>query len=123
MNDLESGKAGLAELEELKEQCAALQRQNTNQLVALIVLACILCAFLYLQRRYAAADLAAIKQPATQIIQGYHTFRDRLIEFGKKNPDFRPILNKYGLSAGGTNSPPAPARPPASAAPQSAPKQ
>jgi hypothetical protein len=123
MNELETEKAGASEVERLRQECAALQRQTTNQLVALIVLSCTLCAFLYLQRRYAKADLLAIKPPATRLIQNYQAFGARLREYGRTHPDFVPVLSKYGIAVAPGPAPAAAPVPPATAPPKPPVKQ
>src|SRR6185295_16991243 len=92
--------------EDLKQQCAALQRQITTLLLALVVVSGTLSVFLWRQARYARADLEAVKQPAAQLIQAFDkqdksrmdNFVARLADYGKTHPDFVPILNKYKIA-------------------------
>jgi len=92
------------EMDDLKLQCAALQRQVNWLLLTLSVLSVTVCVFLWRQARYAHTDLEAIRQPATQIIQAFKTEKPRMDSFvsalgdyGKTHPDFAPILNKYQI--------------------------
>src|SRR5262245_25831462 len=107
MNDLEPKNLGTSDSEDLdlKQQCAALKRQVTTLFLALVVVSGTLSVFLWRQAHYSRVDLNAMKQPAAQIIQAFNqekpnmdAFLGRLADFGRTNPDFVPILNKYKIS-------------------------
>jgi hypothetical protein len=105
---------------ELLDQVAALRRQSFILLLTLIVVSGTLTGFLYLQARHTRKDLEAIRPQAVQIIQAYtlnapniQNFVKQLAAFGATHPDFRPVLQKYGI-------PPATA---AASAPAVAPKK
>jgi hypothetical protein len=128
MSDLESSKTPVADTSELRQLCASLQRQVTTLLVAVFVLSGTLTVFLWRQARYARADLEVLKPPAAHLIQSFKQekllmddFVAKLAEFGKKHPDFAPILAKYKIQPaaaqpaavpGLTSAPPAIAVPP-----------
>lgn len=132
MSDLEIKNVPVGDTDDLKQQCAALQRQITMLLLALVVCSGTLSVFLWRQARYARADLAAVKQPAAQLIQAFKqekpnmdAFVARLVEYGKTHPDFMPILKKYNIQISAapttTSAPPAIATP--KPAPATAPKK
>jgi phospholipase/lecithinase/hemolysin len=130
MENLETKNAIVADPDDVKQQCAALQRQVTTLLLALVIVSGTLTVFLYIQARHARADLAAVKQPAAQIIQAFNrqdksnidSFVIRLAEYGRTHPDFVPILNKYKIAVPAvpvtTSAPPATVAPKPAAAPK-----
>lgn len=130
MEDFETKNVVAAGTDDVKQQCAALQRQITTLLLALVVVSGTLSVFLWRQARYARADLEAVKQPAAQLIQAYDKqdkarldgFVARLADYGKTHPDFVPILNKYKIAVTTlpitTSAPPATASPKPAAAPK-----
>ncbi len=90
---------------DLSDQIAALRRQTFTLLLALIIVSGTLTVFLYRQASLTRKDIAAIKPQATQIIQAYaqngqniQNFVKQLEIFGTTHPDFRPILQKYGIA-------------------------
>ena len=90
---------------ELVDQIAALRRQTFTLLLALIIVSATLTGYLYLQARHTSKDIAAIKPQAAQIIQAFsqngpniQLFVKELAAFGATHPDFRPILQKYGIA-------------------------
>ncbi|MGA9450483.1 MAG: hypothetical protein WBW41_03960 [Verrucomicrobiia bacterium] len=94
---------------DLSEQVAALQRQVFTLLLALIVVSGTLVAYLGYQSHHLGKDIDAIKPQATQLVQVYRqnlpamtNFVDRLVSYGQQHPDFRPILQKYGLNLSAT---------------------
>jgi len=112
--------------DDLRQQCASLQRQVTTLLFALVILSGTLTVYLWRQARYARADLEVLKQPAAQIIQSFKQekpimddFLMKLSDFGKKHPDFAPILAKYRIQS--SSIPVSTSAPPASTAPIPAP--
>jgi hypothetical protein len=94
---------------DLSGQLAALQRQVFTLLVALIVVSGTLTVYLYRQASLTGTDITAIKPQAMQLIQafkqnqpGMENFVNQLAAYGQTHPDFRPVLQKYGIN------PPAP---------------
>jgi len=90
---------------DLSEQVAALQRQVFTLLLALIVVSGTLVAYLGYQSHHLGKDIDAIKPQATQLVQVYRqnlsamtNFVTQLVNYGQQHPDFRPVLQKYGLS-------------------------
>jgi len=90
---------------ELSDQIAGLQRQVFTLLVALIVVSGTLTVYLYRQASLTGKDIAAIRPQAQQIIltykqnlPGMETFVNQLVAYGQTHPDFRPILQKYGIA-------------------------
>jgi hypothetical protein len=131
MNDPETRSAPKGDPEDLRQQCASLQRQVTTLLLAVFVLSGTLTVFLWRQARYARADLEVLKLPAAQIIQTFKQekpimddFFVRLNEFSKTHPDFAPILAKYRVppttAAATTSAPPAVVAPPPASVPSPA---
>jgi hypothetical protein len=111
------------ETPDLAAQIASLQRQVTTLLLALVVLSGTFTALMFMQARGARRDLAAIKQPATQLIQAFNqekpimdNFIARLADFGRTNPEFVPILNKYRIPVA-TSAIPATVTPPVATPP------
>jgi len=97
---------------ELSDQVAALRRQTFVLLLALIIVSGTLTVFLYRQASLTRRDIAAIKPQATQIIQAFsqngpniQNFVKQLAAFGATHPDFRPVLQKYGIPPAGTAAP------------------
>ena len=89
---------------ELATQVASLQRQVCVLLLALIVVSGAVAVYLWYQDRTSGRDLEAIKPQATQVIQafnqdrpGMEKFLNQLGAYGQTHPDFRPILQKYGI--------------------------
>jgi len=129
MSDLESKNIGAGDVEDLKQQCAGLQRQITTLFLALVVVSGTLSVFLWRQAHYTRIDLNAMKQPAAQIIAAFNQekpnmdqFLARLGDYGRTHPDFVPILNKYKIPAATapirTSSPPATVTPKPAAPPK-----
>src|SRR5882762_2864487 len=130
MEAFEAKNAVAGDTDDVKQQCAALQRQVTTLLLALVVVSGTLSVFLWRQARYARADLEAVKQPAAQIIQAFNkqdkaymdNFVARLADYGRTHPDFVPTLNKYKIAVPAApitaSPPPATATPKPAAAPK-----
>jgi hypothetical protein len=123
MNEPENKITDSSEVAELKKECADLRRQSNFLLIGLVVISFTFAAFVGLQARRAGKDLAALRPQAAQFQEanqkeapGIQQFLGRLLEFGQKNPDFMPILNKYNIRTdtnaalpGGAPAQPAPA--------------
>jgi len=98
------------------DSIAALQRQVFALLLALIVVSGTLTVYLYRQATVLGKDLNASRQLVQTINQSQPqllSFANQLAAYGQTHPDFRPILQKYGipLQAGQTPAPtPAPKR-------------
>jgi len=99
---------------ENSETVDALRRQINLLFGGLIIVSFTLTAFLGLQARRAAIDLAAIQRPASEALKiaeqddaaVKNTFA-KLVEFGRTHPDFqKEVLSKFRLN---TNSPALPA--------------
>ena len=106
----------------------ALQGQVTTLLLATVVLSGILTAYLYIQQRFAIQDREANKQLVGQFVQVYRQQQkpamdgivERLREYGRKDTNFLPVLNKYGYGLPTAIGAPAPSTPAKTAAPQPA---
>jgi hypothetical protein len=92
--------------DDLAAQVASLQRQVCVLLLALIVVSGTVAVYLWYQDRTSGRDLQAIRPQATQVIQafdqdlpGMEKFVGQLITYGQAHPDFKPILQKYGIAA------------------------
>lgn len=104
---------------ELSEQVAALQRQVFTLLLALIVVSGTLTVYLYRQASLTGKDIQTLR---TQVIEPFkqrqpamENFLNQLAAYGQTHPDFRPILQKYGINS--TSAVPAAATAPKPAAP------
>ena len=87
------------------EHIAALQRQIFSLLVALIVVSGTVTVYLYRQASIARKDYEAIAPQAQQIVTAYTQnqslmigFVNALVGYGQTHPDFRPVLQKYGIA-------------------------
>jgi hypothetical protein len=115
--------------EDSQRMGAALQGQLTTLLLAMVVLSGILTAFLYVQQRFAIQDRETNKQVVGQFVQVFRQQQkpsmdgivEKLREFGRTNPDFVPILNKYGYGSPAATRSPAPSTPSKAVAPKPAP--
>ena len=108
MNESETNSSAPADL---SEQVAVLQRQIFTLLLALIVVSGTLTVYLYRQASLAGKDIQAVR---TQVIEPFkqkqpamENFLNQLVAFGQTHPDFRPLLQKYGITPppGATNAP------------------
>ena len=102
MNETEMNSPAPADL---GGQVAALQRQVFTLLLALVVVSGPLAAFLFYQSRVLGNEIEALRPQAMPIIQAFnanHTAMDKLVQqlvaYGQTHPDFRPILQKYGIT-------------------------
>ena len=123
---------------DLVARMAALQRQVSVMLMALLVVSVTLAAYLRYEDYTLHKDAASIRLQAKQVIDAFSTasaglnrpaitnFLTQLVVYGQKNPDFgQQVLKKYGFatpSAASTQPKPAPAAPAAPATP-TAPKK
>jgi len=96
MNDTTSSSTG--------EQIAALQRQVFSLLVALIVVSGTLTVYLYRQASITRKDYDAIAPQAQQIVNAFNQNQRLMlgvvnarVGYGQTQPDFRPVLAKYGI--------------------------
>lgn len=120
MNDSELNPPPLSDL---AARVAALQRQVSVLLLALLVVSATLMAYLYYEDHISHKDAAAIRPQAKQIIdtfaaasagmnrQAITNFITQLVAYGQKNPDFAQQVLKKPAPAPGTQSKPAPATP------------
>jgi hypothetical protein len=86
-------------------EIAALRSQVFSLLIALIVVSGTVTAYLYRQSSLAGRDLTALEPQADQLINGFNQtqpavagFINELVAYGEKHPDFRPVLQKYGIA-------------------------
>ena len=109
---------------DLAGQLAALQRQVSTLLLALIVVSGTVAAYLGYESYHLGKDISAINaqvvQPYMQKLPAITNFVNQVVVYGQAHPDFRAILVKDGVVA---VTPPAantPAKPvaPAPAAPK-----
>ena len=116
------GPAG--EVTELRAQCDALRHQVLSLLILLLVVSGTLNLFFWRQYRNASGALNVEGPQVSQMLADYNknsapvinNFVTRLQDFEKKNPDFGPILAKYGIRPGTfTGGPPPTATAPAPA--------
>ena len=92
---------------DLAAQVASLQRQVCVLLLALIVVSGTVAVYLWYQDRTSGRDLEAIRlsghtefiQAFNQDLPGMEKFVGQLITYGQAHPDFKPILQKYGIAA------------------------
>ena len=112
---------------DLAARMAALQRQVSVMLMALLVVSVTLAAYLRYEDYTLHKDAATIRPQATQVIsafagasagmnrQAITNFLVQIVAYGQKNPDFgQQVLKKYGFApvpAAGTQPKPAPAAP------------
>jgi hypothetical protein len=107
MNETENNFPSTADL---TGQIAALQRQVFTLLLVLIVVSGTLSAFLCYQSHVAGKDTENIRPQAMQLInnfnqvsagidrKGAENFVNQLIAYGQAHPEFRPVLQKYGIN-------------------------
>jgi hypothetical protein len=122
MNNLESAPASPPDVNELRSECESLRQLVVSLLVLLLVVSGTLNLYFWRQFRVTKGALDAERPQVTQMVAEYNkgqgiaidNFIARLREFEKKNPDFSPILLKYGIPpAASTGAPPATATAPA----------
>src|SRR5689334_4376742 len=69
MSEPTSPNPALSEVEDLRDECAALRWQTTNLLLALLILSGTLNVYLFVQARRARFDLAAVRPQINQVIE------------------------------------------------------
>jgi hypothetical protein len=106
MNESETGSPAPVEL---TDQIAALRRQMTTLLLALIVVSGTLTVYLWYQSRITGKEVAVIRPQAVQVMKVFNQtspvvekLLPQLVAYGQAHSDFQPILKKYGISL--TNS-------------------
>ena len=109
------------EVSQLQEKFEALHHLLVSVLILVLVVSGTLSIYLLRQWRLTSKDLAAYQPDAVRFIDDFkkeraprmEAFLEKLKEYGQANPNFVPILTKYGLSSNSPGSvPPAnPSRP------------
>ena len=82
------------------EQVAALRRQVTTLLLALIVVSGTLTVYLWYQSRITGKEIDVIRPQAMQIVQIFNQrslVAEKLVAYGQTHSDFQPVLKKYGI--------------------------
>lgn len=86
-------------------EIAALQRQMFTMLLALIIISGTLAIYLYNQGRLARKDIDTLNRQEGAVIEIVKknqavmvNFVNQLAIYGQTHPDFRPILQKYGIT-------------------------
>jgi hypothetical protein len=124
MDNLESNPASQPDVSELRSQCESLRQLVISLLVLLLVVSGTLSLYFWRQFRITKGALDVARPQISQMVAEYNkgqgvaidNFVAKLKEFEKKNPDFAPILAKYGIPLGpSTSAPPATATAPAPA--------
>jgi hypothetical protein len=97
MNDPETNSSG-----DLAGQVAALQRQVSILLLALIVVSGTLVAYLGYESHHIGKDVTALNaqivQPYNQKLPAIQGFLSQIIAYAQAHPDFRPVLIKNGIA-------------------------
>lgn len=102
--------AAKPELSELRAQYESLRSLVVSLLVLLLIISGTFNLYLLREVKYSRDDLAALRPRISRLVADYDrvtaplikNFVTQLQEFGKKNPDFTPILAKYHLTPGST---------------------
>lgn len=124
-----SATSGTSELSELKQQCAELQHQTNSLRISLLVVACCVAGFLFLEVRRNGQALQLLRPQAAQVAEASkvqdpiaNKFMAQLMDYSKGHQDFGPVLGKYIQRQPGAPSPTAaPTAAPAAAKPAAAP--
>ena len=114
MDNLENASSPQAELSELRTQYESLRQLVTSLLVLLLVISGTLNLYFWRQFRVTKGELDVERPQITSMVTDYRrgqavaydTFVRQLQEFEKKNPDFSPILARYGIRPAPANSAP-----------------
>ena len=97
MNEFEIGSPAPAEL---TDQIAALRRQVTTLLLALIVVSGTLTVYLWYQSRITGKEIDVVRPQVLQMMNVFNQSSlvvEKLVVYGQAHPDFQPILKKYGI--------------------------
>jgi hypothetical protein len=89
-------------------EIAVLKNQVFTLLVALIVVSGTLTVYLYRQTSMTGKDIEQNEQVMNLVAKNQTSidaFVARLADYGKRHPDFQPILKKYGITPGGPAAP------------------
>ena len=121
MDNLESSSSSPATVNELRSQYESLRQLVNSLLVLLLVVSGTLNLFFWRTFRVTKGALDAEAPQINQMVAEYNkgqgiaitNFLAKLVEFEKKNPDFSPILAKYGVPLGISSVAPATTAPPA----------
>jgi len=100
MTELNPSLAGRSESAELRDELAQLQAQTHNLRIALLIVALSVAGFFWLEARRNGEALETLRPQVAQVAEttkGINDFVSRLAEFARTNPDFNPILTKYGI--------------------------
>ena len=89
---------------ELTDQIAALRRQMTTLLLALIVVSGTLTVYLSYQSHVVGKEIDAVRPQALQVMKVFNQaslvvgkLLPQLVAYGQAHPDFQPILKKHGI--------------------------
>ena len=89
---------------ELTDQIAALRRQSTLQLLALIIISGTITVYMWYQSHITAKAIESLQPQTVQAIKVLQQNRPnvdklvrQLIVYGQSHPDFQPILKKYEI--------------------------
>jgi hypothetical protein len=101
MNESEMGSPAPVEL---TDQIAALRRQMTTLLLALIFVSGTLTVYLSYQSHVTGKEVGVIRPQALQMMKVFNQtslvvekLLPQLVAYGQAHPDFQPILKKYGI--------------------------
>lgn len=124
MDAFESPSPAPSELAEVRAQCDSLRQLVYSLLVLLLVVSGTLNLFFWRQFRVTKGAILAERPQVAALVSEYdknenpivNDFLHKLADFAKRNPDFAPILSKYGVNAlTFTNVPPIGGNAPAAA--------
>ncbi len=110
----------------VQEQLGSLQHLVVSMLVLVLAVSSILALYMHRQAKMTRGELDAIRPQAEAINAqfqrvngpGLDDLARKLAEYGAKDPEFAPIMAKYGLARpAATGAPPAAIKAPAPAAP------
>ncbi len=104
MDNLENSPAVQTDVTQLRAEYESLRSLTSSLLVLLLVVSGTLNLFFWRQFRAAKATTTEVRQIVAEYNQNtvpaINEFLNKLIDFEKKNPDFGPILLKYGVHPG-----------------------
>jgi hypothetical protein len=80
--------------------------------IALLVVACAICGFFWLEARRNSQALTLLRSQTAQVLEASkvqdpiaNRFVGQLVEFSKTHPDFANLLKKYPIQAGAVTVP------------------